>query len=80
MTGDRGETEGPEFDPGVTEWMKNHTIADLKELACVLEESGEDATEVWEFIDDLSSMIHQMNPVDLEVVDFHFDEAVLVSP
>mgnify|MGYP001168580348 CR=1 FL=1 len=45
-----------DFDPSVEEWMKDHTIGDLRNLASSLESKGDDATEVREFISELCGL------------------------
>ncbi len=52
-----GSKCGTEFEPRVEEWMKDHTIGDLRNLALSIENKGEDATEVLNFISDLCALV-----------------------
>ena len=46
-----------ELDPEIVDWMKNHTIADLEEIAERLELEGSDSTEMRRCIVDLRGMV-----------------------
>lgn len=43
-----------EIAEDVMDWMKNHTLRDLTDIAIEMEENGENAKEVWEFIQELN--------------------------
>jgi hypothetical protein len=45
-----------QFDGHTIEWMKTHTIKDLKLMAFELDQRGEDAFELWDLINDLKVM------------------------
>lgn len=53
MTGDF-ETSEVEIAEDVMNWMKNHTLRDLRDIAIEMEESGENAEDVWAFIRELN--------------------------
>jgi hypothetical protein len=42
-----------QIDDNVEEWMKTHTITDLKLMAFHMDQHGEDTIPVWDFINDL---------------------------
>lgn len=42
-----------QIDGQVEEWMKTHTITDLKLMAFTMDQHGEDTLPVWDFINDL---------------------------
>jgi len=42
-----------QIDDHVEEWMKTHTITDLKLMAFNMDQHGEDTLPVWDFINDL---------------------------
>jgi len=60
--------EGQEAETGsdAIEWMKNHTIADLRSLAYEMENDGKDTTELWILIGDLTDMVQEISTLDLE--------------
>lgn len=43
-----------EITEDVMNWMKNHTLRDLTDIALEMEENGENAEDVWEFIRELN--------------------------
>jgi hypothetical protein len=53
----KGDFEASQIEiaEDVMNWMKNHTLRDLKDIALEMEESGENAEEVWAFIRELNS-------------------------
>ncbi|NYT11560.1 MAG: hypothetical protein GKC03_03280 [Methanomassiliicoccales archaeon] len=53
MTGDFDASQ-LEIAEDVMDWMKNHTLRDLTDIAIEMEENGENAKEVWEFIQELN--------------------------
>lgn len=80
LTGDHLNDNLSEFDPSVTDWMRNHTISDLKRLAQEMELSGIDARELWRFIDDLLPVARSMTESLPETSKFDLEEIVLASP
>jgi hypothetical protein len=46
-----------DLDPEIVDWMKNHTIGDLEEMAERMESEGSDVSEVRRFIGDLRTMV-----------------------
>lgn len=65
----RGEFEtGDEVEvaSGAVEWMKSHTIADLRALAYDMENEGKDTTDLWILIGDLTDMVQELSTLDLE--------------
>jgi hypothetical protein len=47
-----------QYDGHAIEWMKTHTIEDLKMMAFNLDQQGEDSNELWHLINDLRVMSH----------------------
>lgn len=41
------------------EWLASHTLEDVREIATSLENAGEDVTDLWKAIDDLSSIVNE---------------------
>ncbi|MDH7508356.1 MAG: hypothetical protein QHH00_03025 [Methanomassiliicoccales archaeon] len=80
MTGDHQGEELLEFDSRVADWMRNHTIGDLKRLAQEMELSGIDAREVWGFIDDLLPVAMSMTGNLPETTNIDLEEFVLALP
>jgi hypothetical protein len=50
------ETSQNEIAEDIMNWMKSHTLRDLTDIAIEIEENGEDAEEVWEFIRELNGI------------------------
>lgn len=80
LTGDHLNENSSEFDPSVVDWMRNHTIGDLKRLAQEMELSGIDAREIWGFIDDLLLVAMRMTEGLPETAKLDLEEIVLASP
>lgn len=64
MTGDF-EASQLEITEDVMNWMKSHTLRDLTDIAIEMEENGENAKEVWEFIRELN-MVTKEGIADLK--------------
>ncbi|MHC1680198.1 MAG: hypothetical protein AB9860_02985 [Methanomassiliicoccales archaeon] len=45
-------------DGHTVEWMKTHTIRDLKLMAFELDQQGQETMELWDLINDLKIMSH----------------------
>lgn len=45
-----------EIAEDIMQWMKTHTMRDLRDIAREIEQRGEDATDVWNFIEQLSDI------------------------
>jgi len=45
-------------DGHAVEWMKTHTIQDLKLMAFQMDQQGEDSLDIWGLINDLRVMSH----------------------
>ncbi|MCX6650621.1 MAG: hypothetical protein NT131_03065 [Methanomassiliicoccales archaeon] len=45
-----------QYDGHVEEWMKTHSIKDLKLMAYQMDQHGEDTFPVWDLINDLKVM------------------------
>jgi hypothetical protein len=58
LTGDFDASQ-LEIAEDVMDWMKNHTLRDLTDIAIEMEESGEDTKEVWEFIRELNLVANE---------------------
>ena len=46
-------------DPGL-EWLKTHTLLDIRNLAIELSNSGEDVTELVNPVNDLELLLHEV--------------------
>lgn len=57
LTGDF-ETSQIEITEDIMNWMKSHTLRDLTDIAIEIEENGENAEEVWEFIRELNEIVN----------------------
>ncbi|HNX48033.1 MAG TPA: hypothetical protein PLC39_05230 [Methanomassiliicoccales archaeon] len=44
------------YDGHAVEWMKTHTIQDLKLMAFELDQQGQETMELWDLINDLKIM------------------------
>ena len=64
MTGDFDASQ-LEIAEDVMNWMKCHTLRDLTDIAIEMEENGENAKEVWEFIQELN-MVAKEGVMDLK--------------
>ncbi len=47
-----------QYDGHAIEWMKNHTIEDLKLMAFEMDQQGQDSFPLWDLINDLKVMSH----------------------
>ncbi|MCJ7517754.1 MAG: hypothetical protein MUO18_07320 [Methanomassiliicoccales archaeon] len=65
MLGDYEEGLEAEVASDAVEWMKNHTIADLRTIAYEIENDGKDTTELWILIGDLTEMVQEITTLDL---------------
>lgn len=65
MLGDFEEGLESEVASDAVEWMKNHTIADLRTIAYEIENDGKDTTELWILIGDLTEMVQEITTLDL---------------
>jgi hypothetical protein len=65
MLGDYEEGLEAEVASDAVEWMKNHTIADLRTIAYGIENDGKDTTELWILIGDLTEMVQEITTLDL---------------
>lgn len=77
MTGEFEEGLEAEVASDAVEWMKNHTIADLRTLAYEIENDGKDTTELWILIGDLTDMVQEISTLDLERNDALAEEEAL---
>ena len=50
------ETSQYEIAEDIMDWMKSHTLRDLTDIALEMEENGENAEDVWEFIRELNGI------------------------
>lgn len=66
MIGEFEEGREVEVASDAVEWMKNHTIADLRTLAYEMENDGKDTMELWILIGDLTDMVQEISTLDLE--------------
>lgn len=55
-----------EIAEDIMQWMKTHTMRDLKDIAREIEQRGEDATDVWNFIKQLTDVAEEMRIPDAE--------------
>ena len=44
------------YDGHAIEWMKTHTIRDLKLMAFEMDRQGQETVELWDLINDLKTM------------------------
>ncbi|HUV24919.1 MAG TPA: hypothetical protein VMW26_05780 [Methanomassiliicoccales archaeon] len=58
MTGDFDASQ-LDIAEDVMNWMKSHTLRDLTDIAIEMEENGENAKEVWEFIRELNLIVKE---------------------
>ncbi len=65
MLGDFEEGLGAEVASDAVEWMKNHTIANLRTIAYEMENDGKDTAELWILIGDLTEMVQEITTLDL---------------
>ncbi len=56
MRRNEGSLQEQIYDGHAIEWMKTHSIKDLKMLAYEMDQQGEDSMEIWGLINDLSVM------------------------
>lgn len=77
MIGEFEEERETEVGSDAVEWMKNHTIADLRALAYEMENDGKDTTELWILIGDLTDMVQEISTLDLERNDSLAEEEAL---
>jgi len=56
MRRNEGSLQEQAYDGHAIEWMKTHSIKDLKMLAYEMDQQGEDSVEIWGLINDLSVM------------------------
>ena len=48
------------LSPGAREWLKTHTIEDLRALVCELSERGEDVRHLVEVVDEIDKLAHEV--------------------
>jgi len=57
-----------EIAEDVMQWMRTHTMRDLKEIALEMEREGEDARDVWDFIDQLHEITQDTGKTHQETI------------
>lgn len=85
MNEDREKNLALEFDPFVVDWMQKHTIGDLKRIARGIEEAGEDADDIWKFIDELlpfaKAIFTKEHAIEnRSIEELNFEDAILATP
>lgn len=68
---DHEDSETMEIADDVMNWMKTHTLRDLKEIALEMEERGDDTEGVWEFIEELRGIQEEVNDLGGEEIRQH---------
>jgi hypothetical protein len=58
MRRNEGSLSEQKLDGHAVEWMKTHTIRDLKLMAFELDQQGQETLELWDLINDLKIMSH----------------------
>jgi len=66
LTGDTGSGWDEEFSEGVSEWMRSHTIGDLKTMVSDFERRGESTCELRALISELTRMAEETGLIDYE--------------
>lgn len=56
MRRNEGSLQELQYDGHAIEWMKTHSIKDLKLMAYEMDQQGEDSIDIWGLINDLSVM------------------------